>query len=113
MCGTSFDLSDGFGNADRWRQLGKDVYMVFHAVHGVQLPAELSQDPSEVGEKARLEISVNKRSPVFRRVDNVGQEVAIAVRHGSSAMRSPGGILPRNLSVARLSGLAIFGDASD
>lgn len=87
--------------------------MVLDSVDGVQLPAELSQDPSQVGKEARFELRVDQGSAVFRRVDDVRQKVAIAVWHGVLAMRSPGEMLPRNRrSVARLSGFTTFGNGS-
>src|SRR5258708_3283324 len=51
VSGVAFDLSDGFGDSDCWRQMGKKVNVIFHSVHRVQRSAELSHDPSEVGKE--------------------------------------------------------------
>ena len=93
---TSLDFANRFRDRNRRRQFGEKVDVVLDSVDEVQLPAELANDAAEVREEPRFKRGVDERLAIFRRVDDVREEVAVAVRHGAFAMRmSRRGCVPR------------------
>ena len=67
----SLDLANCFCHGDRRRQFGEQVDVIFHTIHEVQLPAELTNDAAEVGEEPRFKRGIDDWFAFFRRVDDV------------------------------------------
>src|SRR5437764_5158697 len=98
----SLDFSDNFSNRNHGRQFGEEVDVILGSVDEIQFAVELSNDAAEVGEEPRFKRGIDERSAVFRREDDMREDVAVTMWHGGFAMRkSRRGSYLGNLSFAR------------
>jgi hypothetical protein len=82
----ALDVTHQLRRRQRRRDRDEHVNVVRRAVDEVRFAATFPDDARHVGEQPRSEVFIQIRPPIFRRKDDVNQQIGKAVRHGCIAL---------------------------